>query len=67
MIKSGLESYYGPHSTRAAATSKAKQVGVDIGTIIKTAGWSNAKTFAKFYDRQIEKASSVQHAVINHN
>lgn len=39
------------HSTRHSATSTAKQAGVSIDVIRKTAGWSeNSLTFAKFYD-----------------
>ena len=44
-----------PHSTRAASTSKAKMT-VKLKTILKTAGWRRAKTFAKFYDKVIEDA-----------
>ena len=42
-----------PHSMRAASTSKAKS-SVAISTIMKTAGWRNASTFARFYDKKIE-------------
>ena len=41
------------HSTRAASTSAASMKEVNVETIIKTAGWSNAKTFAKFYNKPI--------------
>ncbi|XP_015606699.1 uncharacterized protein LOC107273237 [Cephus cinctus] len=42
------------YSTRHAASSAALRNGVDIGTIRKTAGWSdNSKTFANFYNRPI--------------
>ena len=47
---------FSPHSTRAASTSKANRSGtVRLGTILKTAGWTNARTFAKFYDKPIEE------------
>ena len=42
-----------PHSTRSASTSKAK-ASVAISTIMKTAGWRNASTFARFYEKKIE-------------
>lgn len=52
---SGIDtSIFSAHSTRHASTSKAKSLGVDLGLIRKTAGWSeNSVTFAKFYDRKI--------------
>ena len=37
------------------ATSTAKMKGVPIATM-KTAGWTNAKTFKKFYHKQTEDA-----------
>ena len=46
---------FSPHSTRAASTSKVKKSGyVKLTTILKSAGWRNAKTFARFYDKTIE-------------
>ncbi|CAB0029658.1 unnamed protein product [Trichogramma brassicae] len=43
------------HSTRHAANSAAKRLGVNIYSILQTAGWSNASTFAKFYDRPLSR------------
>ena len=51
MIKAGLDSRFSVHSTRAVATSTAVRKGVLITYIIKTAGWSNATTFQKFYHK----------------
>ena len=56
---------FSPHSTRAASTSKANLSGtVRLGTILKAAGWKNARTFAKFYNKPIVdegwSASSLQ-------
>ena len=39
------------HSTRAAATTSAKGLHVPLNTIMRTAGWSNSNTFAKYYDK----------------
>ncbi|KAL9978098.1 hypothetical protein ACROYT_G015579 [Oculina patagonica] len=39
---------FGAHSTRSASTSAAKRSGLDMTTIMKAAGWSNASTFALF-------------------
>ena len=40
---------YTPHSFRSASTSAMKKAGVSITEIMKTAGWSNCKTFFKYY------------------
>ena len=42
-----------PHSTRAAATSAASRKGVQISEILNVAGWSNATTFARFYNKPL--------------
>jgi integrase len=41
------------HSTRAASTSCAKAQGLSIREIREAAGWTNSKTFARFYDKPI--------------
>ena len=50
----GVGEQYSAHSVRCASVSYAKDKGVKLDTIIKTAGWSTAKTFAKFYDKHIK-------------
>ena len=45
---------YSPHSTRAASTSKCRNKGLQIEEIMKTAGWSNTGTFARFYGKPLE-------------
>ena len=42
-----------PHSTRSASTSAAAASDLDISHILKTANWSRATTFAKFYNKQV--------------
>ena len=44
---------YKAHSTRAASTSAAAKGNVPLDTILRTAGWTNATTFAKYYNKQI--------------
>ena len=39
------------HSTRAAATSAAKEKGFSVGDILQTAGWSRSSTFERFYHK----------------
>ena len=41
------------HSTRAAATSKSYSIGLPLQDILSAASWSNAKTFAQFYNKPI--------------
>ena len=48
---------YGSHSVRSATTSKVKLCSVPIEEIMQKAGWSNAGTFAKFYEKDIIKSS----------
>ena len=45
---------YSPHSTRAASTSKCRNKGLQMDEIMKTAGWTNASTFASFYGKPLE-------------
>jgi len=51
---SGVDtSVYGAHSTWSASTSAAKAANVPVETM-NAAGWTNAETFRKFYDRQVK-------------
>ena len=44
---------FSAHSTRSASVSAAKTLNISVKTILDAAGWSNADTFAKFYDRPV--------------
>ena len=46
---------YTSHSSRAAASSYAKSRGASLSTIIQSAGWKSERTFAQFYEKQIEE------------
>ncbi|WAQ94141.1 hypothetical protein MAR_006612 [Mya arenaria] len=48
---------YSSHSTRSAASSKVKASGLPISEIMKVAGWSIDTTFARFYDKPLERES----------
>ena len=62
--KSGVDiNIYKAHSTRAASTSSVHQE-VDIATIMKAAGWSNAKTFATYYHKKTDKKTVFGRAVL---
>ena len=55
MAEAGIDTaVFKSHSTRAAAVSTAADHGVDIDTIMKVAGWTNAETFATFYKKPIQ-------------
>jgi hypothetical protein len=69
LCESGIDtSIFSAHSTRHAATSRARSLGVNIDAIRNTAGWSgNSTTFATFYNRTIlnNEPSSLARAIIN--
>ena len=44
-----------PHSTKGASANKAFHLGILLSDILKQGQWSNAKTFFKFYCREIEE------------
>ena len=48
---------YKAHSVRSASSSKVNVACVPIEHILKVAGWSNAKTFAQFYNKELEDSS----------
>ncbi|XP_072030140.1 uncharacterized protein [Amphiura filiformis] len=61
-------SRFKPHSTRAAATSAADKLGVPISLILKAAGWSNERTFRKYYDKPLEgKQTGIARPFLNKN
>ena len=53
-----------PHSVRAATTSKAKANLVPIDHILDTAGWSSKSTFAKFYDKPVQRDNTFVEEVL---
>ena len=55
MEDAGIDtSKYKAHSTRSAATSKAKVQGLSTHQILQAANWSNAGTFLRFYNKNID-------------
>ena len=58
MAKAGIDTTrFKAHSTRAAATSKAKATGVSMADILKAAVWSRESTFEQFYHRPIQAST----------
>ncbi|XP_013402746.2 uncharacterized protein LOC106168283 [Lingula anatina] len=54
LARAGIDiSIFKAHSTRAAATSAANRAAVPLNDILSKAGWSNASTFARFYNKPI--------------
>ena len=58
-------SIYKSHSTRAAASTSMKENLFSVEDILRTAGWSNVQTFAKFYDKQIDSARTTSEVLFN--
>ena len=51
-------------SARAASTSKAKEEGAPLSTIMQAAGWSRQSTFTKFYDKPLIRQVSLADFVL---
>ena len=45
---------YKSHSTRGAATSAARRLGVPLNLIMKRASWRNVESFAKYYNKDLQ-------------
>ena len=54
MTSAGINTHvFKPHSSRSASTSAAARAGLSVQDILRTAGWSNAGTFEKFYHKEV--------------
>ena len=60
---SGIRNF-APHSFRGAAASAMLNSGLVLGDILKSAGWSNASTFYKFYNRSVELEAMLNSGLI---
>ena len=59
MALSGIDTaVFTAHSTRSASVSKAQSKDLPLDIILQTAGWSNARTFQKFYNKSVDKELS---------
>lgn len=52
------------HSFRHSSSTKAASRGVSTDSIIQTVGWSNARTFARYYNRDIIENDEFANAVL---
>ena len=67
LTSAGIDmSIFTPHSTRAASTSCAKKQAVPLDTILKTAGWTHEKTFAKHYNKHITQEGEYAQRILQH-
>lgn len=48
-------SIYSAHSCRTASSSAAHRSGLNINQILRNCGWSNERTFAKWYQKPVTK------------
>ena len=66
--KAGIDTnIFHAHSTRAASTSAAKTANLSIHAIMNAAGWTNALTFSKFYDKPVAATSNTNSENFGHN
>ena len=55
MRKAGIDvGIFRPHSTRAAAVSKASQAMLPVVDIMRHVGWSSEKTFQTYYNKPLQ-------------
>jgi hypothetical protein len=65
MFRSGVNTdMFSAHSVRGASSSKAKLNAVPVSAILEKAGWSNCKTFSRFYDREVTETVSFEEGVL---
>ena len=65
MAEAGVDvATFKPHSTRAAAASKAKNASVPVKEILDTAGWSSERTFDCLYNEPFQKAGGFVTSVL---
>ena len=45
------------HSTRSTSTAKAGLAGLSVTDILERGSWTNASTWQRFYNRQVESSA----------
>ena len=55
---------YSAHSVRSASSSAAAMMGCPIDSIMKQIGWSNAKTFAMYYNKPMIAEMNIGQTVL---
>ena len=59
----GIKEFSGS-STRAASSSAASKASISIDVILEAAGWSNAKTFQKYYNKPLQSKNRLRLSTI---
>lgn len=63
LTNAGIQGF-GPHSFRGASSSAMVESGVSLQDVLKSAGWSNASTFRKYYYKPVaEKTKPLKESV----
>ena len=67
LANAGIQNF-GAHSFRGAASSAMLRGGVSIEEIMKTAGWTKATTFQRFYNKPLEKSRKLmkKNSILNY-
>ena len=55
---------YSAQTTRAASTSHCKAKGLSLQDIMASAGWSNSKTFARFYEKPLDSEQNFGNTIL---
>lgn len=63
--RAGVDDCFKPHSTRAASSSMASMCGIPLTLIVKSAGWKNVNTFAKYYQKPLTDESVSLQCMLN--
>lgn len=56
---------FSAHSTRSASTSCSLKEGLSLATILKAGGWSNAMTFARYYNKPLDMDNNFGSVVLS--
>ena len=65
MEKAGIDiGKYKAHSVRGAVTSKANKLGLSTKQIMDRANWAKARTFFRFYNRDVQQTDEFQSKVL---
>ena len=59
----GITNFSG-YSTRAASSSAASKADIPVDAILEAAGWSNAETFQKYYNKPLRSEKDFGHMLL---
>ena len=65
MEKTGIDiGKYKAHSVRGTVTSKANKLGLSTKQIMDRANWAKARTFFRFYNKDVQQTDEIQSKVL---